>query len=50
MIFVVVTNLRTFTVDLFKETPLTDRGGFGVKKTIASKLKKGEKILEVYEQ
>ena len=48
MVFIVKTNLREFEVDLIKEFPLTNRGGLGVKKAIANKLRKREEILEIY--
>ena len=46
MILIVKTNKREFEIDT-KDIPLTNRAGYGVKKVIASKLRKGEEIIEV---
>ena len=46
MILIVKTNKREFEVDT-NDIPLTNRAGYGVKKVIASKLRKGEEIIEV---
>ena len=46
MILIVKTNKREFEIDTI-DIPLTNRAGYGVKKVIASKLRKGEEIIEV---
>ena len=46
MILIVKTNKREFEVDT-NDIPLTDRAGYGVKKVIASKLRKGEEVISV---
>ena len=46
MILIVKTNKREFEVDT-NDIPLTNRTGYGVKKVITSKLRKGEEIIEV---
>ena len=46
MILIVKTNKREFEIDT-NDIQLTNRAGYGVKKVIASKLRKGEEIIEV---
>ena len=46
MILIVKTNKREFHIDT-NDIPLTNRAGYGVKKVIASKLRKAEEIIEV---
>ena len=46
MILIVTTNKREFEINT-NDIPLTNRAGYGVKKVIASKLRKGEEIIEV---
>ena len=46
MILIVKTNKREFEIDT-NDIPLTSRAGYGVKKVIASKLRKGVEIIEV---
>ena len=46
MILIVKTNKREFEIDT-NNIPLTNRAGYGVKKVIASKLRKGEEIIDV---
>ena len=46
MILIVKTNKREFEIDT-NDIPLTNRAGYGVKKVIASKLRKAEEIIEV---
>ena len=46
MILIVKTNKREFEVDT-TDIPFTNRAGFGVKKVIASKLRKGEEVISV---
>ena len=46
MILIVKTNKREFEIDT-KDILLTNRAEYGVKKVIASKLRKGEEIIEV---
>ena len=46
MILIVKTNKREFEINT-NDIPLTNRAGYGVKKVIASKLRKGEEIIEV---
>ena len=46
MILIVKTNKREFEIDT-NDIPLTNRAGYGVKKVIASKLRKAEEIISV---
>ena len=47
MILIIKTNKREFKVNT-NDIPLTNRAGYdGVKKVIASKLRKGEEVIEV---
>ena len=46
MILIVKTNKRQFEIDT-NDIPLTNRAGYGGKKVIASKLRKGEEIISV---
>ena len=46
MILIVKTNKREFEIDT-NDIPLTNRAGDGVKKVIASKLRKTEEIISV---
>ena len=46
MILIVKTNKREFEINT-NDIPLTNRAGYGVKKVIASKLRKGEEVIEV---